>query len=167
VGLFTQQRHWPHASKSAISFGRFAPHARTAEVRPGQNVLSPYNLRSFTQRAAPTMNQRLLPVSDTFITELCDADRGWGLFLFLRPKPEQRLTVLRTVLMALIPGIVLGAFGSMLLELAAVALEQPPVPRLAFPLSLVFLYFVACWSLVAPAWNRRAERLARSRRYGA
>jgi len=113
------------------------------------------------------MNQPLLPVSDRFITELCDADRGWGLFLFLRPKPEQRLTVLRTVLMALIPGIALGAFGSMLLELAAVALEQPPVPRLAFPLSLVFLYFVACWSLVAPAWNRRAERLARLQRYRA
>jgi hypothetical protein len=113
------------------------------------------------------MNLPNLPVSDSFITQLCDTDKGWGLFLFLRPRPEDRLTVFRTLMMALLPGLVLGVFGSMLLELAAVALEQSPVPRLAFPVGLVLLYFFACWCVIAPAWNRRADRLARTQRFRA
>jgi hypothetical protein len=123
-------------------------------------------LRAVLAGAPLTMNRKLnLPVSDSFITRLCDADKGWGLFLFLRPKQDEPLTLLRTVLMALLPGLALGAFGSMLLELVAIAFNQPPVHRLAFPVSLVALYFFACWFVVAPAWNRRAERLVRVRRY--
>lgn len=111
------------------------------------------------------MMQNHFRVSDSFITELCDADTGWGFLLFLRPRQTARLTVLRVVLMAAVPGFVLGAFGSMLLDLAAVAFDQPPLPAFAFPLSLATVYFVACWCLVAPAWNRRAERLHRLERY--
>lgn len=104
-------------------------------------------------------------VSDSYIHELCDSDKGWGLFLFLRPKQEQPLTVFRIALIALIPGVALGALGSLLLQIVAQLLGRPPLSWLAFPLTLFVLYFFAVWFLVAPAWNRRVQRTERLRRF--
>jgi hypothetical protein len=53
----------------------------------------------------------------------------------------------------------------LVLDLVAQSFEQPLVPWYSFPVTLVALYFAAASLLVAPAWNRRAERLLRLERY--
>jgi hypothetical protein len=104
-------------------------------------------------------------VPDRAIIELCDSDAKWGPLLFLRPQPDQRLTLFRIAALALIPAALFGALGSLALDLAARTFEQPPVPWYSFPATLLGLYFAACSLLVAPPWNRRAARLARISRY--
>src|SRR4051812_18822432 len=101
------------------------------------------------------------PILENRIIALCDADDAWGPLLFLRPSKHRPLTLPRTALMAFVPGLAFGMLGSILLALAARALEVPVRPLYAFPLALSVIYFVACPLLVAPAWNRRVALLAR------
>jgi len=111
------------------------------------------------------MSSRNPLVPDSFITQLCDSDTQWGPLLFLRPGRDQRFTLLRASLMALIPGLCFGALGAWILNYAAFAFDKPAVPWYSFPITMVGLYFAACSLMVAPAWNRRAERLVRVSRY--
>jgi hypothetical protein len=111
------------------------------------------------------MNARNPLVADSFITQLCDSDSQWGPLLFLRPGRDQRFTILRASLMALIPGLAFGALGAWILNFAALQLGAPEVPWYSFPITMVALYFSACSLMVAPAWNRRAARLVRVSRY--
>lgn len=104
-------------------------------------------------------------VPDSFITELCDSDTQWGPLLFLRPGRDQRFTLLRASLMALIPGLAFGALGGFILNLVALEFGKPAVPWYSFPITMVGLYFAACALMVVPAWNRRAARLVRVSRY--
>ena len=104
-------------------------------------------------------------VSDQAIVELCDTDAKWGPLLFLRPARHQALTLPRAAMLALIPGVTFGALGSLILELVARSFAQPLVPWYSFPATLIGLYFMVCWLVVAPAWNRRAERLLRLERF--
>jgi len=111
------------------------------------------------------MSSRNSLVPDSLITQLCDSDSQWGPLLFLRPSRDQRVTLLRASLMALIPGLVFGALGTWILNYAAFEFGKPAVPWYSFPITMIGLYFGACWLMVAPAWNRRAERLVRVSRY--
>jgi hypothetical protein len=101
------------------------------------------------------------PILESRIIDLCDADHAWGPLLFLRPAKHLPLTLPRTALMAFVPGLAFGMLGSILLALAARALGVPVRSLFVFPLALSAIYFIACSLLVAPAWNRRVERLAR------
>ncbi len=86
--------------------------------------------------------------------------------MFLRPGRDQRFTLVRATLTALILGLVFGAVGSGILNYAAFEFGKPAVPWYSFPITMVGLYFAACSMMVAPAWNRRAARLVRVSRYG-
>jgi hypothetical protein len=104
-------------------------------------------------------------VSDQAVIELCDSDAKWGPLLFLRPEQNQALSLPRAAMLALLPGVAFGALGTLVLEAAARTLSQPLVPWYSFPATLIGLYFAACLLIVAPAWNRRAERLVRLQRF--
>lgn len=104
-------------------------------------------------------------VPDSFITQLCDSDSKWGPLLFLRPGRQQRVTLVRASLMALVPGLAFGVLGTWILNFAAFEFGQPALPWYSFPVTMIGVYFAACWLMVAPAWNRRAARLVRVSRY--
>jgi hypothetical protein len=104
-------------------------------------------------------------VSDRVVVAVCDSDAQWGPLLFLRPSRQQRFTLSRCAMLALVFGVVFGVLGALVLDVAARAFEQPLVPWYSFPATLVGLYFAASSLLVAPAWNRRALRLVRLERY--
>ncbi len=100
---------------------------------------------------------------DDSLTRFIDADRNWGPLLFLRPRPEQSLSVLRIIALSILTGTAFGLLGSVLLALAARIAERPALPLLAFPVAMTAIYFLTSQLTFVPAWNRRAERLARNR----
>ncbi|HET9957499.1 MAG TPA: hypothetical protein VFQ61_23530 [Polyangiaceae bacterium] len=103
--------------------------------------------------------------SDSLITDMCDADAHWGPLLFLRPAQDERFDWRRQALFALIVGTALGGLGSVILGVLARVFGRAPDIAYSFPLVLTLVYFAACVGVVAPAWNRRAMRLARLRTY--
>jgi len=100
-------------------------------------------------------------LDDDLLTAFCDHDRKWGPILFLRPARHERLGLVRTFVMAVLPGACLGLLGSILLLLAARALGKTAPPVFAFPLALTCIYFAVCRLTIVPAWNRRAARISR------
>jgi hypothetical protein len=62
--------------------------------------------------------------------------------------------------LALLPGVFLGLFGSILFALVARQFERPPLPIYFLPIVLTTAYFAACRIILAPSWNRRAELLS-------
>jgi hypothetical protein len=105
-----------------------------------------------------------LPEADRFFVDYCDSEANWGPLLFLRPARHERLGLRRTLVMSVLLGSVFGVLGDVLLLLAARFLHKPSVSPLPFPLVLTVAYFVVQRVTIAPAWNRRAARLARSSR---
>lgn len=101
--------------------------------------------------------------ADTLITDFCDADAKWGPLLFLRPARSERFGITRCIGLAILPGVALGLFGSILLGAIALVLGRPTLPVYVFPLLLSTFYFLVCRVVLAPAWNRRASMLTNGR----
>jgi hypothetical protein len=101
-----------------------------------------------------------LPFDDLLI-DFCDRDSNWGPLLFLRPDRKQRIGHVRTMAGAVLLGIPLGLFGSILMSLFAVLVHQPAPALLYFPVVLTVGYWCVAQVTLARAWNQRASRLAR------
>jgi hypothetical protein len=99
--------------------------------------------------------------NERVFTDFCDLDRNWGPLLFLRPAREQRMSVLRTALGALLLGLPYGLFATILLTLFARMFSHPVPSLAAFPLLLTLGYWLVAQITLARAWNRRAQRLVR------
>ncbi len=90
------------------------------------------------------------------INEISDRDWSWWPFLWLRPEKHAELSLSRVIALSLLYGLpcgVLTATASSLVHTGSLA-ETLFLP-LAFPLMFLF----AGSAIVAPMWNRRAERL--------
>src|SRR5438128_2159549 len=98
--------------------------------------------------------------SDRVFTDFCDHDPNWGPLLFLRPARQERMSVLRTALGALLLGLPYGLLATILLTLCARMLSHPVPSLLQFPLFLTCGYWLVAQLTLARAWNRRAKRLA-------
>ncbi len=101
--------------------------------------------------------------SDAIITDYCDTDSKWGPLLFLRPARSERFTVLRCLVLAILPGVFLGLIGSIVFRLITLVLGRPALPVGIFPLVLTLAYFLVCRFVLAPSWNRRASLLTNRR----
>lgn len=101
--------------------------------------------------------------SDAIITDYCDTDSKWGPLLFLRPARSERFTLPRCVLLATLPGVLLGLVGSIVFRLFTLVLERPGLPVGVFPFVLTMAYFFILRFVVAPSWNRRATLLSNGR----
>jgi len=91
------------------------------------------------------------------INDVSDQDWSWWPFLWLRPEKTETFTLGRSAILSLLYGVPLG--GLMML---VAAFSRPEFHEIAPVLAAIFpvlLFFVGS-SLVAPMWNRRAERLA-------
>ncbi|HSO32631.1 MAG TPA: hypothetical protein VLT33_08945 [Labilithrix sp.] len=90
------------------------------------------------------------------INEISDRDWSWWPFLWLRPEKHVQLSLARIVSLAVLYGlpcsVLMGVATSVLRALSTAELL---FTAFAFPLLFLFSGSV----LVAPMWNRRAERL--------
>jgi len=94
------------------------------------------------------------------VNDISDRDWSWWPFLWLRPEKHAHLSLGRTLALAVLYGVpcsVLMGFGVSLLRIPSVS--ELLFTAAAFPLLFLFSGSV----VVAPMWNRRADRL-RSRR---
>jgi hypothetical protein len=90
------------------------------------------------------------------VNEITDRDWSWWPFLWLRPEKHVRLSLTRIVSLSVLYGVpcsVLMGFAFSLLR--ASSLTERLFSAVTFPLLFLFAGSV----LVAPMWNRRAERL--------
>lgn len=110
------------------------------------------------------MSDSELPIADDLFVNFCDYDANWGPILFLRPERNASIGLSRWLAAAVLVGVPLGLFGSIVVSLIARSLEKPIPPVLAFPLALTAIYFVIGRFTIVRAWNRRATRLAQLRR---
>ncbi|HEY8944150.1 MAG TPA: hypothetical protein VIM73_07805 [Polyangiaceae bacterium] len=97
---------------------------------------------------------------DLFI-DFCDYDRNWSFLLFLRPERNKAIGLVRAFFAALLLGVPLGLFGSIVVALMARELGKAPPALLVFPVVLTAVYFFAAQLTLFRAWNRRAQLLAR------
>jgi hypothetical protein len=97
-----------------------------------------------------------LDLLEQAINEVTDKDWSWWPFLWLRPEKHVQLTLARVVSMAILYGLPLAAALSLTLALAR-PLARGAVPSIMLALPLLFLF--AGSVVVAPMWNRRADRL--------
>ncbi|HEX3774392.1 MAG TPA: hypothetical protein VHV51_08005 [Polyangiaceae bacterium] len=107
------------------------------------------------------MNDHSRTDLDDFFTRFVDTDEHWGPLLFLRPRVNQSLSSARVLALSVLLGVAFGLLGSILLALVARAADRPAIDVRVFPLTLTALYFVLCRATFVPAWNRRAQKLAR------
>lgn len=98
---------------------------------------------------------------DDLFTRFVDTDRHWGPLLFLRPRAHESIGVARALTLATLVGVAFGLLGSILLALAARFADRPALAVEIFPLTLTAIYFCLCQLTFVPAWNRRAQRLAK------
>ena len=94
------------------------------------------------------------------VNEVSDRDWSWWPFIWLRPEQHVDLSLARVVALAVLYGVP----SSILMAFAVCLFRAPSIPELAqaatsFPLLFLFVGSV----VVAPMWNRRADRL-RARR---
>ena len=97
-----------------------------------------------------------LEIFEKAINEVSDKDWSWWPFLWLRPEQHAALSLTRLFVISMLYGIPCGAVS----HLAVVLLE--PRARESFPVLLVglpLLFLFIGSVVVAPMWNRRAERL--------
>jgi hypothetical protein len=88
------------------------------------------------------------------INDLNDSDAGWWPFLFLRPRPHERISSVRVALIAVLYGLPAG----LLLCMALKGSEMQPHP-LALVLVVLLAFFSFYRLTFAWCWNRRAARL--------
>ena len=101
-------------------------------------------------------------LDDLFI-RFTDSDQHWGPFLFLRPRMHESLGLARVTTLSVILGSAFGMLGSIVLAIAAHFAARPAYAGYVFPLVMTTLYFALCQLTFVPAWNRRAQRLAKAR----
>lgn len=90
------------------------------------------------------------------VNEITDKDWNWWPFLWLRPVQESRMSLRRLSLVAVLYGLPISlAVGLLARRLNAAPPSALPLLLAGFPMLLLFVGSV----LVAPMWNRRAERL--------
>ncbi len=90
------------------------------------------------------------------VNEVSDRDWSWWPFLWLRPEKREHLSLGRSLTLSVLYGVpcsVLMGFGTSVLR-------TPSLPELLFTAAAFPLLFLFTGSvLVAPMWNRRADRL--------
>jgi hypothetical protein len=106
------------------------------------------------------LTSKPLPFDDSLI-DFCDRDSNWGPLLFLRPERKQRMSHGRTAAGAVLLGVPLGLFGSIVMSLFARFVHEPAPGLLYFPLVLTLGYWCVASLTLARAWNLRAARLSR------
>jgi hypothetical protein len=110
------------------------------------------------------MSKRSLSSTDDLLIDFCDYDKNWSFLLFLRPRPEENIGPARALAAAVLLGMPLGMFGSILVSLVARELGKPAPALLVFPALLIAIYFCVAQLTLFRAWNRRAAQLARVQR---
>ncbi len=94
------------------------------------------------------------------INDVSDRDWSWWPFLWLRPEKTAHLSLTRILSLSVLYGVP----ASVLMGFAISVLRAPSTPELlftAFAFPMLFLFTGSV--VVAPMWNRRADRL-RARR---
>ena len=97
---------------------------------------------------------------EEIVNAISDRDWSWWPFLWLRPEKRDDLSLARVMGSSMLYGI-----PSSLLMMFAITLSRAPsLAEMAFTaVAFPMLFLFAGSALVAPMWNRRAERL-RARR---
>ena len=96
------------------------------------------------------------------VNEVSDRDWSWWPFLWLRPKQDAHLSLGRMMSLSVLYGVpssILMGFGITLQRTPSMA--ELMFTGAAFPLLFLFTGSV----VVAPMWNRRADRLLARVRY--
>jgi hypothetical protein len=97
------------------------------------------------------------------VNDVSDSKWSWWPFLWLRPEKNEHLPLTRIALLSVLYGVPL----SVLLELGIKLQYAASTPELvATALFFPLLMLVAGSAVVAPMWNRRAERLRARRAAG-
>ena len=97
---------------------------------------------------------------EDIVNEVSDRDWSWWPFLWLRPEKHADLSLARMASLAVLYGVP----SSALMALGVFLFRTPSVQEIAltsacFPLLFLFIGSV----VVAPMWNRRADRLRAGR----
>lgn len=95
--------------------------------------------------------------------QIADADRDWWPFLFLRPKPHEKMSSARLLLLSVLYGAMFGVLANVLL--AALGEPMPMGSFFAVPVQIAAGLFLAFRFTVAVAWNQRAASFARKSRF--
>lgn len=93
---------------------------------------------------------------EELVNEISDRDWSWWPFLWLRPEKHAPLSLARVLSLSVLYGVP----ASVLMAIAACMLRPPSLPELvvtAFAFPMLFLFTGSV--IVAPMWNRRADRL--------
>lgn len=98
---------------------------------------------------------------DRLFNDYCDVDAKWGPLLFLRPARHERFGLRRALVMSVLLGSLFGLAGNVVMAMVGHALHRPVASPYVFPAVLTAAYFALTCLTFAPAWNRRAARLAR------
>ena len=94
------------------------------------------------------------------INDVSDRDWSWWPFLWLRPEKTAHLSLTRILSLSVLYGVP----ASVLMGLAVHVLRAPSTPELLFTaFAFPMLFLLTGSAVVAPMWNRRADRL-RARR---
>jgi hypothetical protein len=105
------------------------------------------------------------PPGDRLFVDYCDIEANWGPLLFLRPARNARLSALRLLMMSTLLGVAFGMMGNVILLILGRLVHHPyATSPYALPIGLTATYFCVAQLTIAPAWNRRAARLARTPR---
>jgi hypothetical protein len=90
------------------------------------------------------------------VNEVSDKDWSWWPFLWLRPEKQAHLSLVRIAAASLLYGIPAGVMTGLGIK-AQYAATLPELVGASMFFPLLFLFFGSV--IVAPMWNRRAERL--------
>ena len=90
------------------------------------------------------------------VNDVSDRDWSWWPFLWLRPEKSAHLSLTRTLSLSVLYGLP----ASVLMGFGASFLRAPSLPELLFTAMAFPMLFLFTGSVVvAPMWNRRADRL--------
>ncbi len=100
---------------------------------------------------------------DDALNGLTDSDGLWGPLCFLRPKPEHFLKSGRALALCMYLGAFHGMGANVVLMIVHRMTEQVVLPIFVLPLLVTAVLFGFAMGALAPAWNRRAQRIVRAR----
>jgi hypothetical protein len=92
-----------------------------------------------------------------------DRDSEWWPFHFLKPEPEQRISLWRTATLAVLYGLPAMLLAVTLATLSGNRVSLEELAQLTT--SLILALFSVLSAVVSLVWNRRAARLERLRRH--